>query len=86
MEVLKRTNTTSTEAILLRTQLRWAGHVVRIDDNHLLKAVMYGELSTRKHDKGAPYKRFKDSLKKSLLICNINRQLWETQATDHVAW
>ncbi|KAJ7405175.1 hypothetical protein WISP_141537 [Willisornis vidua] len=36
----------SIEAMLLRTQVRWAGHISRMEDHRLPKIVLYGELAT----------------------------------------
>ena len=64
-EVLERAtcNTTSMESMLMLRQLRWAGHVSRMDNSRMPKAVFYGELRQGKGDRGAPRKRFKDQLK-----------------------
>ena len=43
---------------------------------------MHGELSTDHRERGAPKKRFNDSLKKSLSTCNIDHNL----AAHCVAW
>ena len=59
-EVLERVDTTSVEAMLMLRQLRWTGHVTRMDSSRMPKAVFYGELSQGKRDRGAPRKRFKD--------------------------
>ena len=64
VEVLQQAGITSVEAMLMKTQLRWAGHVSRMEDHRLPKIVLYGELSTGHRDRGAPKKRYKDSLKK----------------------
>ena len=55
-------------------QLRWAGHVTRIEDHRLPIVILYGELSTGHRDKAAPRKRYKvkDTLKRSLATCNID--------------
>ncbi|KAI8490993.1 hypothetical protein Bbelb_314120 [Branchiostoma belcheri] len=66
VEVLERAGILSIEAMLLKIQLRWAGHVYRMEDHRLPKIVLYGELSTGQRNRGAPKKRFKDCLKKSL--------------------
>ena len=71
---------TSIEVMLLKTQLREAGHVSRMEDHRLLKIVLYGELSTGHRDKGATRKRYKDTLKRSLATCNIDYRQWTTQA------
>ena len=42
VEVLKRAGTVSAEATITATQLRWAGHVSRMPDDWLPKAVFFG--------------------------------------------
>lgn len=86
VEVLEQAEITSIEAMLLKTQLRWAGHVSRMKDHRLPKIVLYGELSTGNRHRGAPKKRFKDSLKKSLQACHINQHQWSDLAADREAW
>ena len=54
--------------------------------NHLPKIVMFGELSSGHRERGAPKKRFKDSLKKSLNACNIDHRQWSDFAADRVGW
>ena len=70
----------------MKTQLRWAGHVSRMEDHRLPKIVLYGELSTGHRDRGAPKKRYKDSLKKSLSTCHIDHRQWSALAADRGAW
>ena len=72
VEVLEQAEITSIEAILLKSQLRWAGHVSIMDDHRLPKIALYGELSTGHRNRGAPKKRYKNSLKKSLGACHID--------------
>ncbi|KAJ7414990.1 hypothetical protein WISP_80188 [Willisornis vidua] len=62
----------SIEAMLMRTQLRWARHISRMEDHRLLKIVLYGELTTSCHKRGAPKKRYKDSLKQHLSLDHID--------------
>ena len=61
-EVLERLNLKSIEAIFMKHQLRWAGHVTRMESERLPKPQFFGELSKGKRKKGAPRKRFKDQL------------------------
>ena len=86
VEVLERAEITSIEAMLLKSQLRWAGHVSRMEDHRLPKIALYGELSTGHRERGAPKKRYKDSLKKSLGACHIDHHQWSTLAADRQAW
>ena len=86
VEVLEQANITSIEAMLLKSQLRWAGHVFRMEDHRLPKITLYGELSTGHRDIGGPKKRYKDSLKKSLGACHIDHRQWSTLAADREDW
>ena len=70
----------------MKYQLRCAGHVPRLEDHRLPKIVLFGELSSGHRDRGAPTKRFKDNLKKSLSTCNIDKRQWSILAADRVAW
>ena len=70
----------SIEAMLLKVQLRWAGHVSRMEDHRLPKITLYGELSTGHCDRGAPKKRYEDSLRKSLGVCRIDCGQWSALA------
>ena len=86
VEVLEQAEVSSIEAMILKYQLRWVGHVSRMEDHRLPKIVMFGELSSGHRLRGAPKKRFKDSLKKSLTACNIDHRQWSDLAADRVAW
>ena len=86
VEVLQQAGITSIEAMLMKTQLRWAGHVSRMEDHRLPKIVLYGELSTGHRVRGAPKKRYQDSLKKSLSTCHIDHRQWSALAADRGAW
>ena len=85
-EVLDRCQISGIEAILLRTQLRWAGHLRRMPDNRLPKAVFYGQLASGERSRGRPLKRYKDCLKANLLDCRIDPSTWESSASDRSLW
>lgn len=85
-EVLERANAPSVEAMLLTRQFRWAGHLSRMEDTRLPKAVFYGELCQGKRDRGAPRKRFKDQLKRQLRYAGISEKNWESIASERDSW
>ena len=86
VEVLQQAGVTSIEAMLLKTQLRWAGHVSRMEVHRLPKIVLYGELFMGHRDRGAPKERFKDLLRKSLSACHIDHCQSSALAADREAW
>jgi len=85
-EVLERSELPRMESILLRQQLRWAGHVARMEDTRIPKAVFFGELKQGKRGRGAPRKRFKDQLKKQLSLADIDHQTWQEKALNRENW
>ncbi len=57
-----------------------------MEKHRLPKIVLYGELFSGYRNIGAPRKRYKDSLKKSLTACCIDHRQWATQAADRDSW
>ena len=49
-----RANFKSIESVLMLKQLKWAGHVSRMDASRLPKVIFCGELKQGKRDRGAP--------------------------------
>ena len=49
-----------------QVQLRWAGHVTRMEDVHMPEALFSSELQEGKRDHGVPRKRYIDQLKRQL--------------------
>ncbi|XP_069766640.1 uncharacterized protein [Narcine bancroftii] len=86
VEVLELAESASIESMLLKTQLRWVGHISRMEDHRLPKIVFYGELSTGHRDRGASKKRYKDCLKKSLGACHIDHHQWADLASNRASW
>ena len=79
-EVIKRASLPSIGSILLQVQLRWAGHVTRMEDVRMPKGIFYSELQEGKRDRGAPGKRYKDQLKRQLAQAGISYQSWQQEA------
>lgn len=86
VEVLQRANTTGIEAMLMKVQLRWAGHVVRMDDKRLPKQVFYSQIKNAKREPGGQKQRYKDNLKATLKTCQINITNWEDLSRDRSNW
>ena len=86
LEVLDRAKMTSIEAMILKAQLRWVGHVIRMDDHRLPKQLMYGELTSGKRNQGRPRKRFKDCVKSNIKPSGILPKQLELYAMDRLGW
>nr|VZI37257.1 unnamed protein product [Spirometra erinaceieuropaei] len=71
-DVLGRTGIVSIYAMLRQMQLRWSGHVVRIDDERLPKRLFYVDVATGSRRQGGQIRRYKDTLKFSLKCLQIN--------------
>ena len=85
-EILRRAELTGIEAMLNLAQLRWSGHVTRIDDSRLPNQLFHAELSTGKWHKGGQRKRYKDVLKSTLKAYNIPVDKWQALAQDRPVW
>ncbi len=85
-EVLSRANQSSIHTLLMRAQIHWAGHTVRMPDERILKQLLYGELCKGKRSVGGQRKRFKDTLKTSLKSFSIDTATWEKLAVNRTSW
>nr|VZI47455.1 unnamed protein product [Spirometra erinaceieuropaei] len=85
-DVLERTGFLSIYAILGQIQLRWSGHLVRMDDERLPKRLFYGDVATGSRRQGGQIRRYKDTLKSSLKRLQINPTNWEEFVLDRPTW
>ena len=83
-EVLTKCHISGIEALLMKSQLRWAGHVVRMKDDRLPKIALYGQLASAARPMGRPLLRYKDKLKANIINLGLND--WETAAKDRPKW
>ena len=74
------------ECFLMQSQLRWAGHVLRMEGDRIPKQLMYGELNSGQRNVGRPLLRFKDKLKMNLTSANIAHRDFEQLASCRTEW
>ena len=85
-EVLRRSSLSGIEALVMTAQLRWSGHVMRLEDDRLPKQIFCSELANGKRQPGGQKKRYKDALKCNLKICNIPPSSWTELASTRTSW
>lgn len=85
-EILRRVKLPGIEALIMKHQLRWSGHIVRMDDSRLPKAVLYSELSCGKRRQGGQHLRYKDIIRRHLTACGIPSDRWEELALHRSEW
>ena len=86
IKVLEKTNSVSLENTIYRSQLRWIGHVVRMDDDRLPKQLLYGELAQGKRNAGGQKKRYRDQTLRILKTCQIDHKQLEELANNRTNW
>ena len=84
--VLNKCKITGIEAFLIANQLRWAGHVARMDDQRIPKRLLYGQLSSGTRAVGAPIKRYKDQLKANLEKNGLSSKRFAELTEDRNEW
>lgn len=85
-EVLDRANARSVESLIVQAQLRWVGHVIRMEDCRMPKQLLYGELTKGKRNQGRPRKRYKDAIKVNLPLAEIAAKDLEKNAQERATW
>ena len=67
-------------------QLRRSGHLVRMTDDRIPKALFYGQLKTSCRTKGGQRKIYKDIIKSTPKPCSIPLYTWETTEKNRPLW
>ena len=70
-EVLCSSSMPAVEVLIVKAQLRWTGHLMRMEDNRLPRQIFCSELACGTRRQDGQTKRYKDSLKNSLRACDI---------------
>ena len=80
-EILELIGLTSMDDLLIRKNLRWTGHLMRMSPDRLPKQVLYSQLSSGQRKRGRPRLRFKDTIKRNLKMSDIKSDSWTSTLT-----
>ena len=86
MEVLLHMGMLSIHTLLSKVQVRWAGHVLHMSNEHLPNRLLLWQTACRETPVGRPKMWFKDSLKMSLKDLEIPVETLEGLASNQVRW
>ena len=84
-EVLSRCNLSSLQSMIDKAKLRWTGHVVRMKDHRIPKALLYGRLATGAPKRGN-HNTYINSVKSTLRECGISCARLEKLASNRNSW
>lgn len=70
--------------ILVEKVLWWLGHVHRINEECLLRQLLYSQLFEGKRNHGRPLLQFKDVVKRNIKWREINTKIWQEAAKNKV--
>ena len=71
--VLQRARLTSIETMLIKTRLKWLGHVRRMPDHRYPKIILMSELIQGKRKQSKPFQRWKDVVKADMKKFGVDR-------------
>ena len=74
------------QLMVMKSCLRWVGHIVRMDDGLLSRHLYYGEMWEGKRSALKLEKRFKDTIKYFLKQSGLSADQWEKMASDRSKW
>jgi len=88
VEILQRTGCFSIEALIIKRQLCWIGHVMRMPENSLPRKLFYGELTSGYRSCGGQTKRYTDHLHSISVLkqCSIPALELESLAACRSTW
>ena len=85
-EVLGKAGLPSTQSMVMKSCLRWVGHIMRMDDGRLPRQLFYGEMWEGKRSALKPKKRFKDTIKYYLKQSELPVDQREEMASYRSKW
>ena len=84
-EVLSRCQIDSLQSMIDKARLRWTGHVVRMKDDRIPKALLYGRLASGIPKRGN-HNTYLNSVKSTLRECGISCSHLEELASNRDNW
>ena len=84
-EVLSTCNISSLQSMIDKAKLRWTGHVARMKNNCIPKALLYGRLATGAPKRGN-HNTYINSVKSTLRECRISGAPLEEMAENRDSW
>ena len=85
-EILERTGLPSMEDLLIRKNLRWTGHPMRMSPDRLPKQILYSQLSSGHRKRGRPHPRFKNIINRNLKLRDIKTDSWTSLSLQKDKW
>ena len=85
-EILERTGLQSMEDLLIRKNLRWTGHLMRMSPDRIPKQILYSQLSSGHRKRGRPRLRFKYIIKRNLKLRDIKTDSWTSLTQQRDKW
>ena len=74
------------EDLLIRKNLPWTGHLMRMSPNRLPKQILYSQLCSGHRKRGRPRLRFKDTTKRNLKLRDIKTDSWSSVSQQRDKW
>ena len=75
-KILERTGLPCMEDLLIRKNLWWTGHFMRMSPDRLPKQILYSQLSSGHRKRGRPHPRFKNIINRNLKLRDIKTDSW----------
>ena len=84
-EVLSRCSIPTLQSMIESAQLRWCGHVIRMKDDRIPKALFYGRLTDGTSSRGN-HTTYLNNMKSTLRACAIPCVDVEKRASERIRW
>ena len=85
-EALKRAGLPFLIFILIQMNLRWLGHLEKIDHKHLPRQILYSQLMEENQNQARPKLWFKDTVKKDMNMMDIDKSACQEKAKNKDGW